>query len=221
MAIDYTPVMLALAHPYPELEQWLAERFEALNGRCVRRVHFDDLPAAAKRVQPQYVKAWLWDFVPSTTTHVLFLDFDVLPVRALPDLPDAPFVAAPDMQGFAERRALEYPTIADCGYFNAGFFVARRDTRPIFEQLKCFAVAQDSQDRTHGEFEQTTLNLLVQAGVGVTWLPYECNVIAISDNSEAARTAINMHMCGMSSTPARWVILNALRSILGVRTLNG
>jgi hypothetical protein len=211
--------MLSIDHPHPELEQWVIDRFEMLNGRHVHLVRKADLPDAARAVHPSYVKAWLWDLVPIDTQRILYMDYDVVPLRSLPEIPDAPFVAAPDAQEYVDRRAVEYPLIAMTGrYFNAGLFVARRDTRPLFEQLKAFAVERTVPDMSRGEFDQTPLNLLTQSTISITWLPHTCNTIALNAEPEMAATAITMHLCGLSMD-TRWVVMNVLRTALGMTKL--
>ena len=219
MVIDYLPVMLSVDHPHPELEQWTADRFKLLNGQRVHVIHKDELPEVARTVHVSYAKAWLWDVVPADTQRILFMDYDIIPLHSLPEIPDAPFVAAPEAQEYTDRRAVEYPIIAASGrYFNAGFFVERRDTRPIFEQLKAFAVDRTVSDMSRGEFDQTIFNLLIQATVGVAWLPHACNVIMLSATPEVSTTARAIHLCGLPMD-TRWVIMNVLRAILGLSRL--
>lgn len=219
MAVNYLPVMLSLNHPYPELEHWVAARFEVLNGRSVKIFRWDDLPKDARRVHASYMRSWLWDMVPRDTERILCMDYDIVPLRPMDELPDAPLVVVPDSQGYIERRAVEYPIIADTCYFNAGFFIARRDTQPLFEQLKTFAIDRDTRDPTDCSYEQTPFNLLAKS-LDIAWLPRSYNMILASGDVTAVPDAINIHMCGIASAHARWVIMNALRSSIGLARLS-
>jgi hypothetical protein len=219
MGIDYLPVMLSIDHPHPELEQWVADRFEMLNGRKMQIVRRTDMPEAIQNVYPSYMKAWLWDVVPKTVERILFIDWDVIPLRSMPMLPDVPFAAAPDDQMFIDRRVGDYPilTATNC-YFNAGFFIARRDTLPIFEQVKLFAFNKINEDQTRGDFEQTVLNLLMQTSVGVTWMPYAYNVISLFAGAAGAKGVINLHLNSLSMS-TRWVVMNIFRTAIGLSKL--
>lgn len=220
MPLDYLPVTLAVDHPHPELAQWVADRFEVLNGHTMQIIQRNDIPAIAQDVHPQYMKAWLWDIVPETTQRILFMDWDIIPLRQLPEIPDVPFAAAPDDQMFIDRRVVDYPAIKATGtYFNAGFFIARRDTQSVFDQVKLFAVDRTRADHTNGDFEQTYLNLLIQAAVGITWLPYTCNVISLFAGASGSRGAVNLHLNSLSMH-TRWVVMNACRTAIGLTRLS-
>lgn len=217
MSVDYLPVMISVHHPFPELEQWIADRFEMLNGRRVRIFHREDLPADALRSHSQYAKAWLWDVVPADTQRILYLDYDIVPLRALPEIPDAPFIAVSDAQWYVEDKLPDTPLFLKTGkYFNSGFFVARRDTRYIFDTIKSLVHTKGREDRQ--PYDQPKFNMLVQSTVGVTWLPNACNTIMVGASVEEGATAAAAHLCGMSRE-SRWVVMNVLRSALGMTRL--
>ena len=217
MSVDYLPVMLSVAHPYPELEYWVTTRFEMLNGRRMKVIRRSDLPKEALRSHSQYSKAWLWDVVPDDVDRILYFDFDLVPLRPLPEIPDAPFVAVPDAQWYSEAQAARYLLLDDTAkYFNSGFFIAKRETRPAFEKLKALVERKHPNDTR--PYDQTKLNLLIQSEYEVAWLPRSCNVIAPSADSEAGEAAINMHLCGLSQS-SRWVLMNTLRTTLGMSLL--
>jgi len=219
MPADYLPVMLSIDHPHPELEQWVAQRFEMLNGQRVHIVHKEDLPEDARAVHPEYLLAWLWDVVPKDTQRILHVDTDIVPLRPLPDIPDAPFVAASDCRGYVDRCATRYPVIATSdNFFNEGFFVARRDTQYIFEQLKAFSIYRSVPDTTSGGFLQMPINFLVQSSVDITWLPHACNTIAIDAHPDMSPGIIALHFCVLPND-TNWVIMNTLRTMLGLSKL--
>ena len=220
MSVNYLPVMLSVDHPHPELEQWVAARFAALNKKEVLVVGRADLPKEALLGHPTYAKAWLWDVVPEHVQRILFFDYDVVPLRALPEIPDAPFVAVPDAQWYIDRMRLTYPFFAKTQYvFNAGFFVARRDTRSIFEQLKSFVVTLGCESPYKETYEQTPLNHLIQSSFDVCWLPRTFHCLAHTNYVEVP-DAYMLHFAGTSGN-TRWVIMELLRSILGTQPIQG
>jgi hypothetical protein len=218
MPVDYLPVMLSVDHPHPEIEAWVAARFAALNKKKVLVVGRADLPKEALLGHPTYAKAWLWDVVPEDVQRILFLDFDVVPLRPLPEIPDASFVAVPDAQWYVDRMRSMYPFIAKTRHvFNAGFFVARRDTRSVFEQLKSFTVTLGCENPYKESYEQTPLNHLVQSSFEVHWLPRTFHCLAHTNYAEVS-DAYMLHFAGIPGN-ARWTLMQLLRSILGTRPI--
>lgn len=213
--MDYLPVMLSVDHPNPELEQWVADRFKVLNGKEMLVLHREDLPEEALAGHPAYAKAWLWDVVPDDTERILFLDFDVVPLRPLPALPDAQFIAVPDAAYFVNHMRAQYPFFAKTRYvFNSGFFVAHRDTQPCFETLKSFTVALGYGNPYGSIYEQTPMNHLIQSAVEVHWLPGNVHCLAHT-HYEAAPSACLLHLTGTRT--ARWSIMGMMKSVLGLR----
>lgn len=214
---NYLPVMLSVQHPHPELETWVAARFAALNGCDVFIVNQDNLPPNALRGNPAYAKAWLWDVVPSSTTHIIFMDYDIVPIRALPIVPDVAFAAVTDNAAWLRYVNATYPVFTKSKkYFNSGFFVARRDTRPCFEQLKAFVVSSahgkgPSKDNT---YDQTILNQLIQGSFDVHWLSHGFNCMGHTGYVEASE-AYMLHMAGFPDQ-ARWALMHMLKDALGL-----
>jgi hypothetical protein len=216
--VDYLPVMLSVSHPYPELEQWVVERFERLNNKKVLRVTQEMLPEEALLGQPMYAKAWLWDVVPEDTTHILFMDFDMIPLRPLPELPDAPFIAVPDAQWWVDTMKKTFPLFARTQkYFNSGFFVARRDTQPCFEQLKSFVVAQGERSNMVRNHEQTPMNNLIQNTFKVCWLTPIIHCL-VHTHYEEAVNACMLHLAGMPNR-SRWAAMALFKMLLGTEPI--
>jgi len=210
--LEYLPVMLSIDHPHPEIEEWVATRFEALNGRAVKVIRRQDLPAELATIQPPYLKAWLWDLVPLETQRIVFIDFDIIPLRALPAIPDVPFAASTDVQWYDDRMRSMYPAFAKAHYFNAGFFVARRDTQPCFEQLKSFALTQGYDTPYPTTYEQTPFNHLIQSRFSIHWLPHTIHCMAHTDYAELP-DACFVHLAGIRGE-LRWIIMAMVRMAL-------
>lgn len=216
--VEYLPVTLSVDHPYPELEAWVASRFAALNKKQVMVVGRADLPPEALIGHPTYAKAWLWDIVPANVDRILFFDFDIIPLRAMPLLPDAPFIAVPDAQWYIDRMRAMYPFFAATRYvFNAGFFVAHRDTRKCFDQLKSFTVKLGFNSPYGSTYEQTPFNHLIQSSFDVHWLPRTVHCLAHTNYDEAP-TACLLHLTG-AQLKARWAIMEMMRAALGTAAI--
>lgn len=209
---DYLPVMLSIDHPHQELEDWVVERFELLNGKAVHVVRRQDLHDVVDIVHPAYLKAWLWDLVPPGTQRILYFDFDVIPLRPMPDFPDTAFIACPDAQWYDSQMRAMYPAFASGHYFNAGFFVAGIETRPCFDQLKSFAVARGYDGPYGNTYEQTPLNHLIQTQFDVHWLPHTIQCMAHTDYTDLP-TACLLHLAGIYNE-LRWVVMAAIRLAL-------
>jgi len=216
---DYLPVMLSVDHPYPDIEEWTAERFKRLNGKEVFIVRRDMLPEAALMGHAAYAKAWLWDVVPKATTRFMFIDFDMIPLRALPEIPDAAFVAVPDAQWWIDTMKKMYPLFARTQrYFNSGFFVARRDTQPCFDHLKAFAVGLGCGKGPYSAtYEQTPLNHLIQGTFDVHWLPETFNCMSHTHFAEASEAHM-LHLAGMPNR-SRWALMELFKTLLGTEPI--
>lgn len=210
--IDYLPVMLSIDHPHPELETWVAARFEALNGHPVHIIRRQNIAETLKALDPAFLKAWLWDFVPSDTQRIVYFDFDVIPLRPLPLLPDTSFAVSTDW--LDERARRMYPSLSASHYFNAGLFVARRETRACFNRLKSFALRRDctSPFVRDGTKEQTPFNQLIQADFDVCWLPRAFNCLAHTGYSDLP-TASMLHLAAVRAGQ-QWLIMEAVRLAL-------
>jgi hypothetical protein len=213
---DYLPVMLSMNHPYPDIEKWIIDRFESLNDKEVFVVTQDMLPEEALMGVAPYAKAWLWDVVPKRTTRIMYLDFDIVPMRPLPEIPDAAFAAVADYQLWADRLAVVYPFFERTKkYFNAGFFVARRDTQPYFDQLKLLAATKNRFFWNMNE--QPLMNFFIQETFDVHWLPETFNCMSHAHFSIASE-AYMLHFAGMNNG-TRWTIMALLKAFLGVKPI--
>jgi hypothetical protein len=215
--MSYLPVTLSVDHPHPELEQWVADRFEALNGKKMLVLRREDMPEEALTGHPSYAKSWLWDVVPSDTQRILFMDFDIVPLRPMPEIPDVPFAAVPDAQWCVDEMRSKYPFFAKTRYvFNAGFFVARRDTRDCFNTLKSFTVSTAYIGPYGFTLEQTPMNHLIQSNFDVHWLPRHVHCLSHTNYTEAPEACL-LHLTGTRS--ARWAIMGLMREVLGLEPI--
>ena len=175
-----------------------ADRFEKLNGI---RPHIitERPPSYPHQGYLGYAKAWLWDMVPSDVERVLFMDFDVIPISPLGDIPDCEFGAALATSSLPIASDI-FPFIRSSGiYFNTGVFLARRSTRPAFEQLKAFTCCKDI---VMNQQEQGTFNLLIQAMCDVTVLPQSWNYQILSHSGYEAKPKL-LHIVGAKS---KWLL---------------
>lgn len=186
MAISYHPIIIQDVDPRDSCLKYAyksAERFELLNGvkpQVIAASEFKD------GVNPYWRPAWVWDFAPSSAEYVLYFDAKVLPVRKLAELPELKFAASMDRHDRVNQGKACSPTAAKSGkYFQMHVFVAHRDTQPIFEQLKAFAVSKDhgidgSTQRAIGNDARgifTPMNELIQREFAVHELSREWNWI--------------------------------------------
>jgi hypothetical protein len=135
--ISYCPVIMhtidgrpdALVHAHKS-----AERFERLNG--VKPIVVTRAGIGVD-VNHYWYSAWVWDVVPADTEYVLFMDAKVLPVRTLPELPELKFAAIMDRHDRVDQGQRASAVVRNSRkYFQMHVFVAHRDTREAFEDLK-------------------------------------------------------------------------------------
>lgn len=182
----YHPVILhtidvrdrAVVHAYAA-----ADRFEKLNGVRPQVVTRNDIGVT---VNKYWYAAWLWDVVPKTAEYILCMDSKVLPMRALPELPELKFAAAMDRHDRVNQGMTRSAVIRETGkYFQMHVFVAHRDTQPVFEQLKQLAGDEKYNMLSgkpnalgfDGRGNFTPMNTLIQASFPVYELPREWNWI--------------------------------------------
>jgi len=214
---SYLPMMIAVDHPYPDLLKWAVERFEVLNGKQVLVVTRDMMPKEALAGVTSYSKAWIWDLAPKNTTRILFWDFDMIPLRPLPEIPDVAFASVADYQLWADRLAAVYPFFARTKkYFNSGFFVARKDTQPYFDQLKLLTASK--KKFFWNMDEQPLLNFLIQETFDVHWLPETFNCMGHAHFSVASE-AYMFHLAGMDKL-SRWAIMELFKLRLGLEPVH-
>lgn len=88
---------------------------------------------------PMYAKAFLWDVVPPDVDTIVWVDSDCFQVRpvAMSELPDAPFSAVKDNDGTGEWLVKTWKEATEVvRWFNSGVFIAKRESLPIFDDLK-------------------------------------------------------------------------------------
>ena len=142
---------------------------------------------------PSWLKCWGWDLVPSWCDTLVWVDADVIPVRALAVLPDGDFCASPDYSGNFARRAL--PSLRlDRTYYNAGIWIARRATEPLFRCLQELLLGGVAD--IHPQFyEQSFLNLVLQQmPLRVTDLPQTWNWMGVY--GEPPKDVLMIHRAG-------------------------
>ena len=69
-----------------------ADRFAKLNGARPRIISKPP-EGAPPGVHPAFYKAWIWDIVPDNVDRVMYLDYDIVPLRPLGEIPDCLFGA--------------------------------------------------------------------------------------------------------------------------------
>jgi len=170
----YFPIMLAITDDgfKRSVVSRIADRFGKLNG--VRpRVITSPPPGVPEDVHPTFYKAWLWDIVPDRVDRIMFMDWDVLPVRPLGEIPDCSFGAC---RGYSDIGPVSkyLPFIRETGlFFNAGLFLAGEVTRPLFDQVKPFACKWEYSLLRYAD--QGMFNVLLQDGLDITVLPDDWN----------------------------------------------
>lgn len=184
--INYHPIILHTIDNRDGAEQHAqaaAARFEKLNGVKPQVVTREDIGVD---VNKYWYSAWVWDVVPANVEYVMCIDSKVLPVRKLPELPDLKFAAIMDRHDRVSQGMARSEVMRNSGkYFQMHVFVAHRDTRPIFEQLKQLATAAKYNEMDgkanelgfDGRGNFTPMNELIQANFHVHELSREWNWI--------------------------------------------
>lgn len=186
-----------------------ADRFGRLNG--VRPRIITSPPRGAPRgVHQGFYKAWLWDVVPERVDRIMFMDFDIIPVRPLGDVPDCEFGACMGHSGLP-NISRNLPFIRETGmYFNSGMFLANKSTRPIFDRVKRFATSREHSFMRH--MDQAVFNVLIQHEVNVTILPEEWSYQISVTGGEHAKEPKLIHFSGMGDE--RWNLMSCALDIL-------
>ena len=186
-----------------------ADRFGRLNG--VRpRVITTPPPGAPTDVHPAFYKAWLWDMVPDSVNRIMFMDFDIIPVRSLGDIPDCEFGACMGHSGL--------PGLSKCSpfirqtetYFNSGMFLAHRSTRPVFDRVKLFSTSLEHSFMRH--IDQAVFNVLMQHELNVTILPEDWSYQISVLGGEHVKEPKLIHFSGMGVE--RWNLMALALDIL-------
>lgn len=131
---------------YQQIAEVLAERFQDLNG--IEAMAID--PMKAPNLEDvAWIKAWVWDLVPSDVGRVIWFDANILPLLSVTDLLvpsyDYPFAAVEASPEVRQEATWKLEEVRSClYYFCTSMFVARRVTRPIFEDVKRYASSDPS-----------------------------------------------------------------------------
>jgi len=186
-----------------------ADRFGELNG--VRpRIITSPPPGAPRDVHAGFYKAWLWDVVPERVDRIMFMDFDIIPVRSLGDIPDCEFGACMGHSGLP-YISRNLPFIRDTGmYFNSGMFLASKSTRPIFDRVKRFATSREYSFMRH--MDQAVFNVLMQHELNVTILPEDWSYQISVLGGEHVKEPKLIHFSGMGVE--RWNLMALALDIL-------
>jgi len=139
--------------------KFAVERFAELNDVEAMVMDAEKIPNNLNAAA--YMKAWIFDAVPSDVERVVWIDADLIPIRSIIDvMPDypIPFSAVTDAPKSRQIAEWDVPEVEEIRvYFNSGFFIAHREAEPVFEEWKKMAV--DGVDRVY--WDQTPMNLLV------------------------------------------------------------
>lgn len=155
-----------------KLAELVTARWNQINDcPCINLTDVIPWDQCPKRVG--FGKAYIWDCVRPDVERIIWLDADTYPVIRAPleELPDVPFAAVRDFPGTLKNIQRKCPEMRSLSIsFNSGVFVCRRDTIPVFDELK------KTRDPHGMRFEQGALNLLVMEILG-GWarLPIEWN----------------------------------------------
>lgn len=207
----YLPITLAITSDGFErmVVSRCADRFASLNG-ARPRIYTRPPKGAPNNIHPAFYKAWIWDMVPDDVERIMFIDYDMVPVRSLGELPECMFGACIGYSGLLATAAY-LPYFRTRTYFNTGLFLAHRKMRPVFEQLKAFASIDPSQTLL-GINEQVPLNILAHAVTVPTVLPAEWNYQIAMPIGNKVESPSMVHFSNMGSS--RWVLMQQLLDVL-------
>ena len=166
-------IMTAVDTQYPDIldcVKIIADRFTRLNDIPVRIITDIDM-LDTQLVAPHFARYHAWRFVPPETEHLIYFDYDILPIRKLPALPKSDFAAVVENSKLADYSKNTIPLLNEAKiYFNSGFFVAGRKTEKIFERMLTRQTALVSAALT---LDQTLLNVEVQTAVRMNEIVFE------------------------------------------------
>lgn len=190
--LDYHPVMIALGDVYHELAEVTSGEFERLNGVCPQIITEKDVEGIDYGV-PHFLKAWLWDLVPSSVNRILFMDADVLAIKPIDSIVDAPFAGVQDIGKKWRVNGIRLLVRSDI-YVNTGVFIATRETQEVFNRLKLFAASK--VEAWSNIYEQTLLNILLQEKIGITLLPEKWNWQMYYNQKPGMENSLFLHFFG-------------------------
>lgn len=131
---------------YQQIAEDLAKRFQDLND--IEALAIDPMNAPSLK-DISWIKAWVWDLVPSDVGRVIWFDVNTVPLLPIDDLLtpsyDYPFAAVEASPEVRQEATWKLEEVRSClYYFCTSMFVARRVTRPIFEDVKRHASSDPS-----------------------------------------------------------------------------
>jgi len=190
--------------------QRIAARFEKLNGVPLHILTRDDVSGMEFK-HATYLKAWLWELIPPDVERLFYVDWDIVPVKALEDVDLGVFAAVKTATSGPNFDM--YPYLNRTGsFFNGGLFAAHRSTEPLFKQLQ--PVFEGRKDfGADGQLDQTMLNLMIQPAVEVTWLPTTWNYLLLLRDT-VLRDPKMLHFTGC--LPGKWRMLSSTLDILEI-----
>lgn len=162
---------------YRFLGSEVCRRFQELNDIECRMLTADNFNFSKLR-SPHWVKLFLWNEADPDVERIIWLDVDVVLLRPIGALPDAPFAAVHDeYSSFRHCKSMSEKVQALSKFFNTGFFVATRATEPVFEAAQKDMWEEPGLAGAHGE--RACLNLKVAQMLGgweelrpiYNWLP--------------------------------------------------
>lgn len=192
--MKYHPMVLAIGGSEYAMSviKRSARRFEQLNDVNVQILTETDFQGD-NLADPHFGKAYLWDKAPNNVDHILYYDCDMLPVRALDELPDVPFAAVTDVQTGVDNASVIWPKLKQHTYFNSGFMAVSRETQQIFDQVKMFQTNRRDQ---HGLVDQSIFNLVAYNHLKVHLLPKEYNYMLFLE-PEIKTNVMMLHFAGL------------------------
>lgn len=132
------PILAAFDPDLEEHSDWIARRFERLNGVCPQKITYED----AKQLNcpiDDWVAAWVWDLVPSTVDRVLYLSHVIVPVLPFGEIPTTDFGAVQSVVYHERRMMRSYPILDKAGMtYDTTLFLVHRRLRPMFDKMKTF-----------------------------------------------------------------------------------
>jgi len=194
----------------------MAKRFESLNQIECRILGPDEVSkidiakTGDEDRKSTWLKAYLWDIVPENVGTIIWVDADIIPLRPVPVHTEKLFAARLDA-GRIPEEALQIPFFSPIiHYFNSGYFIAKRATRPAFEKLKTL---RDHEIKGPSGGEQSWLNLCVQEHIGadnIEILPSHISYMTV-DGPMPSNVGM-IHLAGIYEN--RFVFLKLMDGIL-------
>lgn len=136
---------------YESLAVEVSRRFKELNGIECRVLTPSNFNFTKVR-SPHWVKTFLWEQTPDDVERILWLDVDVVLLRAMDPLPDAPFAAVHDeFQHFNHCKSVSAAVRRLPNFFSTGFFMAQRASIPAFVEAQKNMWEEPGLAGAHGE----------------------------------------------------------------------